>query len=361
MKDTVNIKSVMEWELPDLVADKKLAAAVHQWLVSFINKNEDHTTFFGGNLTGVQIVRMTKNDEASWFMDILGTDQYTLEELLHALPSINSAWHVSSNVFHLSCVWLVHRFLTSPHLNDKERHSAAIDTLMILNCRYLTGVLSYFKYPANPDVAAATYARLSYKFDLKRHGSWHMTLKNRCEDILAVKGIHYSKLIDFSDDQDIVELLNDTQGRIRSMMKNIYREFITVNTAKDKIRTTSSIVELDGKEILKDKTRGLANYTRYIHSVVSDVNSFIKPEIVQVVCKIMHTMPEKVFTDTLAWMTVNYRTAIGPEIEELLDETLLHSFEYLTNHKTLVGANADLTTLITKLRGVYTSSRSSDA
>lgn len=361
MSDIPTISTVMEWELGNLKIDRKLATAVHQWLVSFINKNEDHTTFFGGNLTGVQVVRLKDSDRADWFSDILGTDQYVLEELIHSLDGINTAWHVSSDVFNISCMWLVHKFLTTPHLKDKEREQAAIDTLMILNCKYLTGVLTYFKYPANPDVAAATYARLSYKFALKKHGSWYLTLKKRSEDIIEHGGLHRGTLLDFTNDRDIVEMLNDTQGRIRDMMKNIYREFIAVNANKDKIKTTSSIVELDGKEILRDKTRGLVNYTRYIHSIVSDSSSFIKPEIIQVVTKIMHTMPEKVFTESLSWMSANYRTGSGLEIEELLDETLLHSFDYLSNQKTLVSANADLTVLVSKLKGVYMSSRSSDS
>ena len=78
----MNVKTIFDTECSHLKFDKKLGALIARYVLDFINKNSDHMTFFGGNLTGVQIVRFTDEDRNRWFTDILGTDELLLEELL---------------------------------------------------------------------------------------------------------------------------------------------------------------------------------------------------------------------------------------------------------------------------------------
>lgn len=355
------IKGIFERNCGDLVFDKKLAKKINDFQIGFVNKNEEHMVFFGGNLTGVQVVRFTSQDRDKWFGEIMQADDVTLEDELLKLPIINPNWHVATDIFNHSCLWLIHKFLTSEHLNDKEKHAAALDCALILYYRFITSLLfRYFRYPADPRTAQATYAQLSYKFAIKKYGSWYATLEARSENLIEENSLHSNTFKEFTQDLDIVYLVNDSQGRIRDMLKNIYSVFKATHTSGIKIKTTSSVAEHDGEQILKDKTKNLSNYTRYLHSVVSDKDSFIKEELTDLIEKIMHTMNPKLFKDTLEWCSINYKYSSDKNVEKLIDETLTHSFQYLTNNRNVLKDNTDLAGLLSKLRGVYMSSRSTD-
>lgn len=356
-----NIKAVFEQHCSHLKFDAALAKKINNFQVAFANKNEDHMTFFGGHLTGVQIVRFNQTDRDSWFTDVLGVDDLSLEQALHELPSINTEYKVSSSVFNNTCMWMIHKFMVSPLLNDEQKHKAMIDCGLVLYYRYLSSLLyKYFIYPADPQIAAATYAQLSYKYELKRHGSWYATLVARCENLIGPDSIHLKTLKRYDNDLEIVYLLNDSQSRIRDMLKNIYAEFKKIHVEGTRIRVTSSLVEHDGEMALKDQTKNLSNYRRYLHSIVSDENSFIKEELIDLIEKIMKTMPAKHLRQTLKWCSVNHRHAAIKDVEELIDSTLVHSFGYLSNNRNILKETNDLALLVSRLRGVYMSSRSVD-
>ncbi len=356
-----NIKSVFERHCSHLKFDIHLAKKINAFQVGFANKNEDHMTFFGGHLTGVQIVRFTTQDRDAWFTDVLGIDDLSLEEDLHSLKTINPDHHVSSNVFNQTCMWLIHKFMLSPLLNDDQKHKAMIDCGLVLYYRFITSLLyKYFIYPADPQIAAATYSQLSYKYELKQHGSWFATLNARCEKLIAPDGIHYKTFKRYDDDYDIIYLINDSQGRIRDMMKNIYSEFKKIHSLGTRIKVTSALVEHDGEMALRDGTKSLTNHTRYIHSIISDEHSFIKDELIELLEKVMRTMPGKLLRVSLKYCSNNYRFSNNKDIEELIDITLVHSFSYLDNNRTILKDTTDLASLISKLKGIYMSSKSVD-
>jgi hypothetical protein len=71
-------------------------------------------------------------------------------------------------------------------------------------------------------------------------------------------------------------------------------------------------------------------------------------------------MPPKPFLETLKYISNNYRQNGASIIEEVLNETLIHSFDYLSHNRNLIKSTSDLALLLSKLKGVYMSSRSSD-
>jgi hypothetical protein len=357
----VSIKGVFESECADLAIDAQLAKRLHLYTVGFAHKNQDHIEFFGGNLTGVQVVRFTDADRDQWFHEILRADEGALEERLLALPTVNADFNVSSDTMNLSCAWLMHALLISKKLNDHQRHEAMMNVALVLQYKFLTSRLyRHFKYPADRATAEATYAALTYKYAIKQYGSWAAVLNARAEEIISPTGLHHQAIETMSPDSTVIYLLNDTQGRIRDMLKNIYDVFLQVHRQGIKISSTSSMVEHDGVEILKDKSKNLLAYTRYINSIITDRNSFIREELVTVIEKQMKTMPPRLFRESLEWMSDNYRQAGSGMIEELLNETLIHSFDYLAENRSLVRNSTDLASLLTRLRGVYMSSRSTD-
>lgn len=356
-----SIKTTFEEECHDLVIDTKLAKRIAQFQANFRTKNEDHIAFFGGKLIGVHVVRFMDSDSDEWFQEVLGgiDDQITRDRLI-SLPAVNDKFHVSSDTFNLSCCWLLHA-LWSSHLDEETKSEAMVNVSLILQYKFITSLLyHYFKYPADKAVAEATYARLSYKFLIKNYDSWYSLLRFFSERLVAKDGLHRRAIQQMDHDDDVVRMVNDVQSRIRDMVKNIYKEFMNVHKQGIKIHSSSAVVEFDGEEVLRDRVHGLQNYTRYVQSVVPDKGSFIRQELVAIIVKLMDSMNPRLFNECLEWMSANYQRQGAGIIEELLDDTLIHSFTYLQANTTLVRSTHDLPGILSKLRGTYTSSRSTD-
>lgn len=356
-----SIQSIFFEECAHLEIDAKLIQRILKYQLGFVNKNKEHIEFFGGHLTGVHKVRFSEQDRLYWFDTIIEVDEEILRERLYSLESINPDFHVSSDVMNLSCAWLTHAISKSTNLSETQKKQGMKSVLLVLQYKFLTSrIYHHFPFPADPAIAEATYAALSNKFSLKKYGSWAAFLDERCDDILRDNGLHRDAIRRMDDDKEVVDMLNDLQGRIRDTIKNIYGVHLQVKDAGDRIYTTSSVVEHDGVEILKDRSKSTLAYGRYINQIISDRNSFIRQELVVIIHKIMHTMPERLFEQTLEWMSANYRQRGADEIEQVLNEVIVHSFDYLSDHRSIMRNSHDLAGMLSKLRGAYTSSRSTD-
>lgn len=362
------VKSVFEDECRDVKIDARLVKRIATYRSSFLNRNEDHVAFFGGNLLGVYPIRFKSSDSTSWFDDILEVDDLSLRQRLHALPSIEPRYHVSSDIFNLSCLWLLHAIHNSQHLSAREKEIGMIEVMLILHYKFLSSLMAHnFPYPADKEVAVATYAALSKKYALKVHGSWSALLHARALDIVSSNSIHRQTIVKFDDDKAIVYMVNDIQGRIREVVKKMMAVFYTIKDQNARIGTTSSVLSTDGENIVRDKTRNISAYRRYLHDVIPDKATFIRDEVFSVITGSMHTMPPRGLLEALSFMSDNYhvtdralRTEGGSNIiVELVDETLLHAFDFLSANRNILRQN-DLGMLVSRLKAIYMSSRSSD-
>lgn len=359
------IKAIFEKACEGLKVDAALASRIHQYVVNFINKNSDHSEFFGGNLLGVQVVRFVDADKHRWFDDILdGADEFYIRDAIAKLPEVNGAngtFVVSGDPMNESCIWLVHKFWNASGMSFAARQAACVDVLLALQIKFLTSRLfRLFRFPADRATAEATYAALSNKFLIKTQGSWRKVLEFRANDVISSTSTHLTTIEKMATDAGAVYMCNDIQGRIRDMLKNIYGVFLSVHASGNKISSTSSSIEFDGVEILKERTKGLEGYTRYLKSVISDVNSFIRPELIKVIIDVMPSAKEKDLRAALVFISKNYLKSANDEVTRLINDTMIHSFGYFAANRSNISNNVDLPALLTRLRGVYTSSRSTD-
>jgi hypothetical protein len=361
------IKEVFDTECSDIKLDHSLYKKIVLMESSFVNKHPDHVEFFGGGLTGVHVVRFTQDDRDKLFSEILKTDEGILEEKLYSLtdtkgiPVINQDFNVSSDIFSISCVWLMHAIHVSRYLNDSEKKEAKIRVCLYMMYRFLTSRLfRHFKYPADRASAQATYEVLSYKYTLKQEGSWGAALRVNAEKYTSTDGLHAKTIATMAEDVGVITMLNDIQGRVRDTLKNIYNEFDKIHKQGIKISKNSSFIETDGEIVLKDRVKSLSNYTRYIKTITPDKNSFIKENLIDVICNMMHTMPEKLLIQSLEWSSSNYGHLQDNLVEEAIDAIMEHAFDYLSDHPGLLHNKANIADIISKLRGSYMSSRATD-
>ncbi len=294
-----NVKSLFDEACRDVKIDRVFLRKLQTYRQSFANKNEDHVAFFGGHLMGVQDVRFTRTDQLEWFTQVLDIDDIGLQddllELKTLVPDPKKVRFVSTNVMNLSCLWLVHAIFTS-NLTEKEKHQGMVDTLLVLQYKFITSILAYwFPNKADEAVAVATYARLPKKYKLKELGSWGALLEYRAEATLAKDSPHFKNKTfqKFDDDFDIIYMVNDIQGRIKGYLKNIRDEFEIVRRDPSAlIRSTSNTtLNMDGEVVVKNKKNVYATYRRYLDEVMVDRNSFIIRELAEIVAGTMPKLP----------------------------------------------------------------------
>ena len=97
-----SIKEVFKRQLSDLELDSKLVKRLSHFKHAFINKNDDHIKFFGGNLLGVEVVRYLQADRDEWFSEVLDVDDVSLTEALYSLEVINEEYKRTSDVVNLT-------------------------------------------------------------------------------------------------------------------------------------------------------------------------------------------------------------------------------------------------------------------
>ena len=349
-------------EFTDVKFDKKLAKALYDFQIGFVNKNEEHMMFFGGNLLGVQVVRFTPSDYNNFFDNILGVDVDSIKSKISNESGLNKDWVVSSDEFNLTCLYLVHRFISNKELNDEVSKRAAKDAILILQYKLMSSLLAYFfRYPADPNLAQATYAELSNRFLIKKLGTWGDVFAYRADEIIKSDSIHNSVLKKFNNDDDIVYAINDIQGRLRDMVKNIYAVFSRVHVSGDKINISSnSEISMDGNESLKDKTHSPDIYYKYILSIMTDEYTFIKEELFNIVVQALPGVSPKLLRNTLHWMSVESHGKYKKDIDEYVHAIILYTIEYLYSDGSINKQSRDLISMTIKIRNLYLSSRSSD-
>lgn len=357
-----SIKDVFEQELKHLNVDARLVRDIGTYERNFVNRSEDHINFLGGVLMGTPPLRFHQSDRNAWFDDILKVDDVVLKNELHDLPSIDPNFKVASDPLNLSVTYLLHALHSSQKLSARQKEEGMINALKVMHYRFLSSLMShYFRYEPDREVVEATYAALSYKFALKREGSWAALIDARCRDIISTSGIHYRTIDRYDNDDQITYLLSDTQGRIREIVKKMYKVFDQVHKSATRVKTRGSMVELEGVAQVRDLERNQSQLKRYAHEIMSDKRTFIRPELTSIVSDAMHTMPERHLNSALDYMVDNYGRRGDKNIAELIDEVVLHALDYIADNRREFTRNLDLAHLLSKLRALYMSSRSTDS
>lgn len=344
---------------PPYTIDKKLLHQIHEYQLGFAHKNEEHIKFFGGNLLGVHSVRFTTSDKNIWIDDIVRLEEYDIrQQVVAPETAFREEWVRVTDVMNLSCLYLCHRIYNST-LPEKDKTQGMLDVLLVLHYKFISSLMAHYfnKAPANEATALAVYAALSKKYAIKQHGSWHAMLVARCMDIIDERSIHFQTIAKFDDDAAIIYMITDTQGRARSIVKKQYKVFVEVRAQNAKITSVGGHVQLESGLTVKDVSRLYQPYRRYLNEIIVDRKAFIKIDLLEVIGSAMHTMPEKLLLDALEYMVAHHRDKL---VEDVLTETMLHAFDYLSRESSARLAMRDIGLLISKLRALYMASRSSD-
>lgn len=339
-------------------ATPRLAKSISAFAKYLATCNDEHIEFFGGNLLGVNRIRFLDRDRAKWFDDILAVDEDYLRELVHSVPYIDKEWNVGADVFNLSIVWVLYKFMTSPQAHSKEFQQAMVDTLVILQFRFISSLYtSYFRRPVDRAAAEATYAAFTLKFNIKRMGSWGELMRDRAMAYISPESPHANTLKTFSPDEAVVYVVTDLQTRTRKTIKDQYHVLDQIRSGNLRIQTTQSTMSIDGDKIIKDQVNAYANARRFLLDVSGNEASFIKKPLVDIVLDLMSTTSEYVFMDMLRAIANTPVGKLHDEIDWMLESTLQHAFEYIAKNRIRFN---DIGIILVKMKAMYMSSKSTD-
>lgn len=389
-------KQILDELFSNLKIDRNFLKDINRFQVTFTQKNDDHINFFSGVLTGVHVVRFTPSDFSFFFNEILDTELLLVQKLIkkhsinkkekeHHLRVLDthkpsdreyleskkiledkpwtSDWVVSSDPFNNVIFYLLNRVATEEHINDHDRVEGIINLGLILNYKLLTSLLSrYFPRPADENIANTTYTRLSERFLIKKHKSWKAVLIYRAERAFKNTGLHYETILAYDNNTDVVAAINDYQGRLRDLIKNIYdlHERIRVSGMVIRDRSSSGI-DMEGDETISDKTVSLQNYVIFVNKTCMDEDELIKTDIIRLVLSNSSSTSESHLRKILRYIpTVYLDPVLNALISELIEKTILLSFNYLAKQGFIVTGKVQIKEFLTYLKGYYATAKNND-
>jgi len=356
---TADIKKIFDEECSDVVFDRALLKNMVEYVQRFLHKNSDHVDFFGGNLTGVQVVRFTDADSNRLFDEILEVDEDTMQRKLNAHPKIDPEWKRVSSIYNVTMLWLLYSFQNASKLNAKERRQGQMSTLIMLQAKFLTSYLfQAYRYPADPDIAQAAAEQLNRKFILKQAGNWYNVLVIRATYILDNK---YPNLwAHFNDDSEIIDAVQDIQQGIKSVAKSVTAVFYDMHKAGKRVISTSNIIDIEGESQIRATIRRVTEYKRYLQDISHDAKDLIKDELVKIILEYMPTASERFFRETLVFIAESRGSRQYERlINTFIDNLIIHAFGVMDRDRAQL-AKGHFGEILTRLQGVYMSARSTD-
>lgn len=358
----LDLKETFDKHFAHVKFDPKLAKQFYHLQVGFVNKNQDHMDFFGGVLTGVQRVRFTSLEINQILETILRLDVQKLKRDFEHSEGIVASRKIAGDLLNFVFVYTAHRFYTSELLSKENREKAVVDIIILSSMRSLAALMVRdFQTLVDPRLAERVYARMSNRFILKKLGSWQRYLVYRGNSVLDEDYPHKKTMVNFDPPQAVVDWAVDVHNRVKETLKDIYGIIMETHGEGDKLKAGSlSGIDMEGNEVVVDKTTGLQTRIDYVLQVLPDANTFSKHELIKLVSKANPTTGETYLERTLHWLSEFYFTDDHKLIEKIVVDSLTLCYSYLEDENYIRSHAKDLGFLLVKLKNMIMSSRSSN-
>lgn len=350
------IKRILKENLGHLRINDRFVKDVDYFVNSYIHRDEEHTNFFGGNLTGVNKITFSSDDRNELCIDILDVDETEIRRQVKKLSHIGSDWVRGTDGTNLSLLYALH-LVHNSSLKDTVKEKTAVNLLIILQCKFLSSLLyGYFKYPVSEKLATAVYETLSKKFYIKKYGTWYRVLKVRAESIYKDEHQHRTVIESFESDARIQYMITDIQTRIKNMILNIYEVTMDLHQKGVGIGVTNALIDNGEKIEVKDIERHFDEYLNYILRTSQEPRSLIKIELVEIVSASITTMPEKLLYDVLNVISDMSRVH-DKNLEEMIRELVIYTFDYFRNNKRSIKDLNNIGQLVVTFKSLITASK----
>lgn len=347
----------------ELKFDHKLAKKLYLYRVGIVTRSRDHMEFFGGNLLGTHRIWFKDAYVTEFYEGILDIPFETVKHDLSKVTTIDHSFKVSADCMNQTLMYMIHRFMHAPGLSDQQKYNAMLDLAMIFYYRCLCIIISdQFNFTADPKVAQQAYANLSMKFLIKKLGTWNKVIDYRARALVDKKeSIHWRSLWSYDDDSDIVYAINDSQGRMKGIVKEYYSELVLVAQGGDSVGIAKSLVkDAEGDDSIREKAAGAETYIAYMRSILMDRHTFIRDDMLDVVSRSNTNTSKRSVREVLEWMSDGSTDAkVFSQVDYFMSKTLVLCLHYVD---TQIPANRrkDMVYVMKTLKDLFLSTRSVD-
>lgn len=355
--------------------DRAFAAKVITYVERWKRKNEDTINFLGGNLLGQQAFVMTTEEMLYWVEEILQIDDwdtldYEFGQVKDFYPEgltkliASKRFKVSGNPLNHSYFYIAHRALTDGILSESDAKKLASACINMVQYKFFSSMYTgYLPHKTVESIAMAVYEGLSRKWGIKLYGTWGNLFQSRTDDIIGPTSIHKVALWTMEDDYGLVKMINDVQGRLKSILLNLINEYKRVRALDARINSGSQFMNTDEGMIIKDSVNEYARFRERIHDIIPDRNKLIQKQLIEITAKTIDTVSERQLRDTLVYLSDNYITKSKKKktdvdsYQKTVDTLMIYTLDLMRKEKIPL---AHIPDVIVKLRSMFRSSRAND-
>ncbi len=352
------LKSVFDKHFSHLTYDAAFAKKIYNFQLEYLNSNREYLEFYSGNMLGVHKVRFKPSDFDKFMYEVLEVDAEELDKDLDHVPSVMKINSVTSDLLNLSVVYLLHMFMNSNKMNEKDRHRACYDVASIFFLRSFAALIAdYFRYPAEERIVKIAYGNLSGNNLIKKLGNWFKVVDYRANALLGKDSIHY-KTIKYLLEDKVHYVISDSKDRIKDIIKNYYREIVKVRNSGDTMGTISSLaMNAEGEIGLVDKINRTDNTIIAIKTLISN-NNLVRDNLIYLVSSINTNTTAKSIKEVIAWVSENYLSN-NSSIDKFIEESVKYT-HYLLKYKVKNASTKDISRVMIELKNLYLSTRNED-
>lgn len=316
------LKDLLDHELNLGKFDENKAKNLHTKLMlfklNFIQKNEEHLLFITSNLTGVYNATFSQRDSEN-FYNIFNVSEKKLRLLINKLPDIIPEWNVASNPLYLISLYLINKYM---EIKYKKLEEIVTIIFEIMSYRMLTSILfQFYQTKLSVDEAKAVYEKFTYKFLVKRLGSWDAVIKYKTGMILN-NGTYY-KPVERLTTKDAM----DVAAAIQTSYKSLIKYIASISHGGDKTSIKSStVMEMtsDGKSIKEIENQSV--YINYLESIMGFENDFVNNGLIKIIISKINNVEYDNIRNTLIYLNKNH----NPK-DDYLTKIIEYSLEFLNS------------------------------
>lgn len=347
----ITAKSAFDNLFKNVKFDVSLYKKIMHKNITFITRNDDHKNFFGGQIVGCYPIYYSLSDQEGFFSDLFNVSFDEANTVTRSITTINQTFKISSDPINLTVMYVAYRFFSNSALSQGDREKFALSILDYFNYRTIAVLISnYFTYPISENKAISLFERMSNRYIIKSVKNWREYGQYRSSKFIELWDGKIFKT--FKDDKELVDGINDLYRRTKDMLLNIYGEFIEMHNNETALGSRkTSVTDIDGKDILADRTNTPETYYSYLVSTMVDSNSFIKEEVVETTATIIKTVEyddfKKFLIDMLDYMHGKHGN--HKEICDFAHDVISSAIEYLMENDYIIRENHNLLYIMEKV------------
>jgi hypothetical protein len=216
-------------------------------------------------------------------------------------------------------------------------------------------------YPISEEKAVSLTERLSNRYIIKKLKNWNEYCQYRSDEYLSSKLMDI--VIKFNNDQELPNAIGDLYNRTKDTLKNIYSEFMDMLDKDEVIKSKKNVVsDMEGQEVILDKLNTPDSYLTKIEGYLSDRNTFIKRDYINVTIDIVNTVSYKALETCLELLfEYTYKDKKNyTEINDLYKRVLENAIDYLHRNNIALHNKTNIVLVINNIIGNVLFARGTD-